>query len=81
MNPDQIRGLLRRDPFEPFRIRLSSGDSYRVMDPNAVALMKSRLFIAFPGGERWTFCPYLHIAAVESIGNGHGRKPRRQKSK
>jgi len=29
-----------------------------------------RLFIAFPDGEQWAFCPYLHIAALESVGNG-----------
>ena len=66
MNPQDIRDLLERHPFEPFRIRLGSGDAYEVRDPNTIALMKNRLFIAFPDGERWTFCPYLHIAAVEA---------------
>jgi hypothetical protein len=67
MNSEEIRDLLRRDPFEPFRIKLTSGDAYEVRDPYTVAVMKNRLFIAFPEGERWTFCPCLHIAAVESL--------------
>ncbi len=67
MGPEEIRDLPRRDPFEPFRIRLTRGDAYEVRDPNAVAVMKNQLFIVFPAGERWTFRPHLHIAAVESL--------------
>jgi hypothetical protein len=70
MNPDQVRELLRAEPFEPFNIRLTSGNALLVSDPNSVALMNNRLFIAFPDGEHWAFCPYLHIAALESVGNG-----------
>jgi len=72
MNPDEIRELLRRDPFEPFCIRLTSGDAYVVRDPQSVALGQRRLFIAFPegDGDRWTFIAYLHVAALESVGNG-----------
>lgn len=65
MNREALQELLRKEPFEPFRIRLSSGDFYEVRDPSSVALMKNRAFIAMPDGERWSFCAYLHIAAVE----------------
>jgi len=78
MNANEIREMLRRDPFEPFRIRLSSGDAYEIRDPNTVAIMKNRLFVAFPDGETWAFCSYLHIAAVESVRNGRGRKSSRK---
>jgi hypothetical protein len=67
MNRQDIHEILQKEPFEPFRIRLSSGDSYEVRDPSSVALMKNRAFIALPDGERWTFCSYLHITAVESL--------------
>jgi len=80
MNPDEIRELLRRDPFEPFRIRLTSGDAYEIRDPNSVALGRDRFFMAFPDSDRWTFFSYPHVAAVESIGNGQRsarRRPRR----
>jgi hypothetical protein len=70
MNPNEIRELLRREPFEPFRIRLTSGDSYEIRDPNSLALGKSRMFSAFPDSEQWAFCPYLHVAAHESLSNG-----------
>lgn len=70
MGSADLSELLKRDPFEPFRLRLSSGDAYDVRDPHSVAVMKNRLFMALPDGERWTFISYLHVAAVESIGNG-----------
>ena len=66
MNPDELRALLRREPFDPFRITLTSGDVHVIVDPYAVAVMKNRLFIALPDG-RWLFIPYLHIAAIETL--------------
>jgi hypothetical protein len=69
-----IRERLDREPFEPFRVRLSSGDSYVVSDPHVVALMKSEIFIAFPNSDRWVSVPWLHVAAVESVSNGHPRR-------
>lgn len=52
MNADDCRSLLKRHPFEPFRIRVSSGDAYDVRSPDLVVVMKSRLFITFPGEDR-----------------------------
>lgn len=77
MDARSLTDMLDREPFEPFRICLSSGESYEVRNPHTVALMKSRVFIAFPDSERSAFVSYLHIAALETI-NGHGKngKPR-----
>ena len=77
MSADEIRELLRREPFEPFRFHLTSGDTYEVRDPNCVALGARRVFIAFPDSDRQAFFPYLHIAALETVGNG--RRPRRKR--
>ena len=77
MSANEIREILSREPFEPFRIRLSSGTAYEIHDPQSVALMKSRLFIAFPRSNRWTFISFLHIAAIEAVQNG--RAPRRHR--
>lgn len=73
MNAETIVDMLEREPFQPFRVCLSSGESYTVTNPHMVAVMKSKVFIALPGSERSTFVAYLHIAALETIGNGHGR--------
>ncbi len=62
-----LRGMLDRDPFVPFLIRTSGGESYTVPDPHLVALLKSEVFIAAPNSDRRTHLPYLHIAAVETL--------------
>ena len=77
MNPDEIRELLRREPFEPLRFHLTSGDACEIRDPNSVALGQRRVFIAFADADRQAFFQYLHIAAVETLGNGN--RPRRKR--
>lgn len=52
MITDNLRDLWKRDPFIPFRIVMSSGQSYDAMHPETTVLMKREIFIAFPGGER-----------------------------
>jgi hypothetical protein len=81
MTADSIQEMLDQEPFEPFRVCLSSGVSYDVTNPHMVALMKSKVFIALPDSERWTFVSYLHIAALEAITNRRhprGRRKRRR---
>jgi hypothetical protein len=77
MTAEAIQEMLDHEPFEAFRLCLSNGESYEVRNPHAAALMKHKLFIALDA-ERWTFVSYLHIAAIESLSNGHGRRRRRR---
>src|SRR5215467_2402637 len=78
ITPSDIRERLVNDPFEPFRIRSTSGEAHEIMAPFLVALMRSKVFIAEPNSDKWNEVPYLHIAALESLTNGHGsRRPRR----
>jgi hypothetical protein len=79
MATDDIRDLLRREPFVPFRVRLTSGDHYDIRDPHQTALMKSRLFIALPQSDRSIYVPYLHIAALETPANGRAGLARRRR--
>jgi hypothetical protein len=81
MGTDDLRDLLTRDPFEPFRVRHTSGDHYDIRDPLTVALMKSRLFIALPRSDQSAYVPYLHIAALETLANGHGGLSRAKRRK
>ena len=79
MATDDLRELLTRDPFQPFRVRLTSRDHYDIRTPLSAALMKSRLFIALPNSDRSVVIPYLHIAALETLTNGHKPPGRRHK--
>jgi len=75
---DTIKEVLDKVPFHPFRVSLSSGESYKVASPHMVALMKSKVFISLPN-ESWAFVSYLRIVALEAIANGHPRTgPRRR---
>jgi hypothetical protein len=78
MATDTIREMLARDPFEPFRIATSGGESFVIRDPHKVALMKSEVFIVHPRSDRRTFVPLLHVVTVETIGNGHAGRGRRR---
>jgi hypothetical protein len=73
-----IRDWLRREPFEPFIIRASSGAAVRVASPDLAVLMKSEIFVAEPNSDRSTILPYLHIAGVGKGTNGRGRGPSRR---
>ncbi len=72
MTADDIREILNRDPFEPFRFHLTSGDQYEIRDSNSVALGARRVFIAFSDSDRQAFFPYRHIAATETLASGAG---------
>jgi hypothetical protein len=80
---ETVRELLDRDPFEPFRILTSGGESFIIRDPHTVALMKSQVFIAHPNTDRWTYVPWLHVSAVDRVANGrrngHPRRGRRKR--
>ena len=73
MTANAIVELLEREPFEPFRICLSSGESYDVPNPHLVALQRTRVFIAMPNSDRQALVSYLHISALETISNGRAR--------
>jgi hypothetical protein len=76
MIQETIQEKLEQMPFVPFVIRGSSGQAYKVSGPGLVVLMKSKVFIAQPRSDRCATIPYLHVAAVEEIGNGRARAPR-----
>ncbi len=78
MANDVLCKLLARDPFVPFRVRLTSGDHYDIRDPHLAVPMKTRLFIAMPRSDKFVYVSYEHIAALETLTNGRaGRRPPR----
>ena len=70
---ENIRELLEREPFLPFRLVMTSGKTYEVASPNSAMLLKTEVFVVFPDGERWSHVPFLHIASIEIMGNGRSR--------
>ena len=72
MTADTFRDILRRAPFEPFRVEMSCGESYNVMHPEMALVSAKTLVLALPeptrpDGERLVFCSYIHVAHVEVL--------------
>ena len=67
MNADTIREFVLRRPFEPFVIRMSSGESHEVHHPECVAVGKNRIVVTDPNNDRTVFCALLHINSVEIL--------------
>jgi hypothetical protein len=72
MTADTFREILHHRPFEPFRVVMSSGESYNVMHPEMALVSARSLILALPDptqpeGERLAFCSYLHLAHVERL--------------
>ena len=48
MDPEEIRILLRAEPFVPFRLELSNGKAVDIMHPELAFLTKGTLFLGRP---------------------------------
>lgn len=64
MNAAAIRELLDRKPFEPFEVRITNGDVYRVTHPEQVFLAGARLLIYYPDADRLAWCSLLRVSSV-----------------
>jgi hypothetical protein len=78
MSAAVLKDLLSRRPFEPFRLRLSSGDVHEVRHPEMALLLRGGVYVAIPNGanhlpETATWCNLLHVAAVEPLGINSGK--------
>jgi hypothetical protein len=84
MSAAVLKDLLGRRPFEPFRVRLSSGDAYEVRHPEMALLLRSGIYVAVPNGgdlpENAVWCSLLHVAAVEPVSTQKKRNGRRRGS-
>ena len=72
MNANEIRDLLRSQPFEPLRLHLSDGASYDVPHPEMVLVTRYKIHLALPPSEgempeRTVYLDPLHITRVEPI--------------
>jgi hypothetical protein len=70
---DQIRSLLEREPFLPFRLHLTGGTVYEIRNPDLVEVRESvielrRPDVSAPGGSAWHCTLSLrHVAWVELL--------------
>ena len=72
MRLTEVQDALARQPFEPFRVHLSSGQSYEVRHPEFASLTRTSLFVGVSSGEddvpdRMVQCDLLHVVALEPV--------------
>jgi hypothetical protein len=72
-----IRELRAQDPFVPFTIVMTSGDRYRIDVAHNLVEMRTELFYAYPGSDRFVLMRMNQIAAVE---RGTERRPARRRA-
>ena len=62
-----IRDLRRREPFVPFRIVMTSGESYTVENSELLAIGQSQLVYCRPFSDRVAHLRINQIATVEEL--------------
>lgn len=67
MNPDTIREFARRQPFQPFVIRMSNGEVHEVRHPECVIVLKTKIVVGYPEDERTVHCSLIHVNSVEAL--------------
>lgn len=67
MNADAIRGFLRREPFEPFVIRMSNGEVHEIRHPENAFVMKTKMIVYYPDDDRSVTCSLVHVNSVEAL--------------
>jgi hypothetical protein len=67
MNMEAIREWVTRQPFEPFVVRLSNGESHEVRHPENIALGKNRIILVHPETDRVVHCALIHVNSIEAL--------------
>ncbi len=75
MTVQTFRELLSSRPFQPFRLVMSSGESYEVRHPEMALLTRTNLLVGVGESEErvpaeFRICSLLHVATVEPISAG-----------
>jgi hypothetical protein len=67
----RLKQLLDKRPFRPFRITMSSGESYEVRHPEMALVTKPEILVGIDVEEGvpadFKMCSLLHVTAVEPL--------------
>lgn len=77
MRLHELQEALRREPFQPFRLHLTTGQMFDVRHPEFAALTRTSVFVGFSSEgdeipDRMIQCDLLHVVALEPI-NGQSK--------
>ncbi len=80
MAPEELHETLKQQPFEPFRIVLTDGESYDIRHPDLVLVGKRTAIVGLMGRANTPFfdrtvkVDLLHISRIEPLGASSKRK-------
>lgn len=85
MTVQTFRELLAKRPFQPFRLVMSSGQTYEVRHPEMAFLTRSDILVGIGELDEgvpadFKICSLLHVSSIEPLsskGNGSTRRKRR----
>ncbi len=72
MTNEAFRKILKRQPFQPFRLVMSSGKPYDVGHPEMAWLLKNDVLVGIDVEDEglpaeFDICPLFHVATIEPI--------------
>lgn len=71
MRPDDLLELVRRQPFEPFRLHITGGRTYDVRHPDQIIVLQSRAVLPAAGESgipvRLEHVALVHIVRAEEL--------------
>lgn len=79
MTVQTFRDLLTRQPFQPFRLVMSSGQTYDVRHPEMAWLTRTDMYVGVGATDAGVpdearICSLLHVTAVEPLPVGHAAR-------
>jgi len=84
MTVQTFRELLTKRPFKPFRLVMSSGQTYEVRHPEMAMLTTSDILVGIGETDEgvpaeFKICSLLHVTSIEPVSSNGG--PRRRKGR
>ena len=62
---ETIIELLDHEPFHPFRVVLTSGEGYDILNPHLLARGQAQMNVYQPGSDRFAILRLNQVASVE----------------
>jgi hypothetical protein len=66
MTQREFQELLDREPFQPLKVTLASGEAIRIRNPRLVVAMRTQFFVALPN-DRFKLVWLRHVSSVEVL--------------
>lgn len=82
MTVQTFRELLTKRPFQPFRLVMSSGQTYEVRHPEMAWLTRSDILVGIDQTDEgvpaeFKICSLLHVTSIEPISSNGGSRRRK----